>query len=112
MLEQILVNLIGNAEKYASAGKRLDISSTSEGDRVAITVRDYGPGVPARMAERIFQPFVRVSDRLEDPAGTGIGLTIVRDLARRHSGDCLLQPLRPGASFCCTLQANRTRSSS
>jgi signal transduction histidine kinase len=112
VVEQILVNLIGNAEKYAAAGKRLEVTSCGNGAQVEITVRDYGPGVPARMADRIFQPFVRVSDRLEDPAGTGIGLTIVRDLARRHGGDCVLQPGHPGAAFCCTLQASLTSAAS
>ncbi len=54
------------------------------------------------MREQIFKPFVRMTDRLEDPAGTGIGLTIARDLARRHGGDCQLIDSSVGASFRCT----------
>lgn len=109
-VEQILVNLIGNAEKYAATGKLLQISTKANEDEVEIVVRDAGQGVPRRMAERIFAPFVRLSDRLEDPAGTGIGLTIVRELARKHGGDCRLLSTSSGAAFCCTIIAPRVNS--
>ncbi len=104
-VEQVLVNLIGNAQKYAADGKYLELSTRARQEKVEILVQDHGPGVPARMAEKIFSPFVRGSDRLEDPAGTGIGLTIVRDLARRHGGDCSLVESPRGAAFLCTLNA-------
>ena len=65
----------------------------------ASRVIDQGPGIPKRLRERVFQPFVRVSNRLEDPAGTGIGLSIARGLARRHGGDCTLEASPQGCSF-------------
>ena len=53
-----------------------------------IRVMDDGPGVPPEQAERIFSPFVRLSDRLHDGVtGTGLGLTIARELARLHGGE-------------------------
>jgi signal transduction histidine kinase len=104
-VEQILVNLIGNAEKYAASGKYLRIETAATDGVVSFTITDHGPGIPARMREQIFKPFVRMNDRLEDPAGTGIGLTIARELARRHGGDCALLTTDPGASFRCTLAA-------
>lgn len=104
-VEQILVNLIGNAEKYASDGRRLTITTTGTDQRVEIEVRDAGPGVPASMKNRIFKPFERISDRLEDPAGTGIGLTIVRELSKQHGGDCRLIDSTDGAAFLVAIEA-------
>lgn len=104
-VEQILVNLIGNAEKYAAEGGQLEIRTEGFGNQVAIEVQDFGPGIPSRYASQIFEPFMRISDRLEDPAGTGIGLTIARDLARKHGGDCTLVDSQVGARFRCQLTA-------
>lgn len=106
-VEQILVNLIGNAEKYAAKGKYLHIETAATEHGVAFTITDRGPGIPSRMRDQIFKPFVRMTDRLEDPAGTGIGLTIARELAQRHGGDCELLATARGASFRCTLHATR-----
>ncbi|MEC8555709.1 MAG: HAMP domain-containing sensor histidine kinase [Planctomycetota bacterium] len=107
-VEQILVNLISNAEKYAFAGKWLRVTTSLTGDDAVILIEDRGPGIPDRMTQKIFSPFERISDRLEDPAGTGIGLSIVRELARKHGGDCKLLPSQEGASFRCTLHAPET----
>jgi signal transduction histidine kinase len=99
-LEQILNNIFSNAEKYGTAGNRLDIQSSRKTDRTFIFVRDYGPGVPKRDADRIFQPFYRTHSRITDGVtGTGIGLSIARDLARLHGGDLTLVPTDPGACF-------------
>lgn len=108
VVEQILVNLISNAEKYAASGGRLEIITHAHEDFVTFDVVDYGPGIPRRWAERIFAPFTRMSDRLEDPAGTGIGLTIVRQLAKEHGGNCVLLPTTTGASFRCRLLAKQS----
>jgi signal transduction histidine kinase len=96
---------LSNAEKYAIEGKQVSIMTVGDEASVEIRVRDRGRGIPPRMKDRIFQPFTRLSHRLEDPAGTGIGLTIVRDLARRHGGDCELLSSGEGAEFRCTLHA-------
>jgi signal transduction histidine kinase len=98
-LEQILVNLFNNVEKYAAQGKRLDIASRQEGERTTILVSDAGPGVPPAERDRIFQPFYRISHCLEGPAGTGIGLSIARGLARLHQGDLRLIDSAAGAAF-------------
>ncbi len=99
-LEQILNNLFSNTEKYGTSGGRLDIQSGRNGDHTFIIVRDYGPGVSKRDTERIFQPFYRTHSRLTDGVtGTGIGLSIARDLARLHGGDLTLVPVDRGACF-------------
>jgi signal transduction histidine kinase len=99
-LEQILNNLLSNTEKYGTSGGRLDIQSGQKGDRTFIFVRDYGPGVSKRDADRIFQPFYRTHSGIADGVtGTGIGLSIARDLARLHGGDLTLVPTDKGACF-------------
>ena len=98
-VEQILVNLFNNVEKYAVQGKRLDIASRQDGERTTILVSDAGPGIPPAEQDRIFQPFYRISNRLEGPAGAGIGLSIARGLARLHQGDLRLVDSATGATF-------------
>ena len=104
-LEQIVGNLISNVEKYGAAGKHMELACQRLGDIVEITVTDRGPGLPARERPRIFEPFYRVSSAHTDGVvGTGIGLSIARDLARLHGGDLELDPTEIGARFRVTLQ--------
>ena len=110
VLEQILVNLFSNVEKYAAAGKLLKIVSSQVGDRTTIVVEDRGPGIPAGQRERIFEPFHRVSHALEDSPGTGIGLSIARDLARNHGGDVVWEAAEQGARFRVTLHTPHSES--
>jgi len=73
---------------------------------ITITIEDKGPGIPAAEATSIFEPFTRLSDRLVDGVtGTGIGLTISRELARRQNGDLVLSSSEIGATFKLTLHA-------
>ena len=91
VLEQILGNLLSNAEKYASGGKWLAVRVRYDPPRLLLEVADHGPGIPAALREKVFEPFFRISDRLDEGVtGTGIGLAIVRDLARLHGGDVAL----------------------
>jgi signal transduction histidine kinase len=98
-VEQILVNLLSNVEKYAVQGGRLDLASRQDGERTTITVSDAGPGIPPEERDRVFEPFYRLSNRLEAPAGAGIGLSIARGLARLHKGDLRLVDSTAGATF-------------
>jgi signal transduction histidine kinase len=91
-LEQILNNLLSNAEKYAASGGAIYIETTQTHGVSTIDVRDLGPGIPASERERVFEPFYRISSKLADGvAGTGIGLDIARQLARQHGGDVALK---------------------
>lgn len=98
-LEQILCNLLSNVEKYATEGQWVGIKSIQEEQMIHIEVCDHGPGVEPAMQKDIFQPFVRGRDKLSDVAGTGIGLTIARDLARMQEGDLALCASEEGACF-------------
>jgi signal transduction histidine kinase len=105
-LGQILGNLLSNVEKYAAGGGRVGIATRQAGEGLVITVADRRPGIPRRAAGRVFEPFVRLSQTVDEGAsGTGIGLTIARELARLHGGDLTLEPSEIGARFAVTLTA-------
>lgn len=104
MLEQILVNLISNVEKYAASGKWMKITSQLNNSLVSISVLDRGPGIDAEQRGQVFKPFGRASDNLSQSAGTGIGLSIVQHLARLHGGDANIVASGEGSQFRVTLQ--------
>lgn len=98
-LAQIAANLLSNVEKYA-AGCEVTIIATFAGGEFALQVADTGPGIPAQAADRIFQPFERLSSRLtEGVTGTGLGLAIARELAIHMGGTLRLLPSTRGAVF-------------
>jgi two-component system, NtrC family, sensor histidine kinase GlrK len=80
-------NVLGNAVKYSPAGGRFSVVLAPHAGRAVVDVHDTGPGVPAEDRERVFEPFQRGAAGLNGAvAGTGLGLTIARDLARLHEG--------------------------
>jgi signal transduction histidine kinase len=92
-LGQILGNLLSNAEKYAAAGGVASVATRLAGDAAEVVISDRGPGIPAGLEERIFEPFFRASDKLTDGvAGVGLGLGLARELARSMNGDLTLGP--------------------
>ncbi len=84
-MRQVVVNLIDNAFKYGPRGQLVTIELERVNDRARITVSDEGAGVPMSDRKRIWQPFVRVGDR-SMTGGSGIGLSVVRDLVHQHDG--------------------------
>ena len=99
-LHRILVNLMRNAREAIegdatrTAGGQIRISATTEGPVTIIRLADNGPGMPARLSEKLFEPFV--SGRASD--GTGLGLTISRELATNHGGELTLVETGPGGT--------------
>nr|WP_281413086.1 ATP-binding protein [Marivibrio halodurans] len=90
-LNQILVNLAGNAIKFNQPGGHVRFAGHVHDDRLEIKVIDDGPGIDPRDVERLFQPFERSRDaQARAVEGTGLGLPLARDLARLHGGDVLL----------------------
>ncbi len=105
-LEQIVINLLDNACKYAGEGMEVSVR-VAAGARGGAEVRvaDRGPGVPAEHRERIFEKFHRVDDTLTaEKSGAGLGLSIARQLARGLGGDLTFSPRSGGgAEFILTL---------
>ena len=88
-VDQILVNLVGNAIKYTGAGGLVDVECRDDGRWVLIEVRDTGPGIPASRQDEIFSPFVQLGSEGHrgNDRGVGLGLAISRELARAMGGD-------------------------
>ena len=97
---QILNNFLSNAEKYAFNGKQIDLSLTRKEKQVTITVRDYGDGIANHLLKQIFEPFYRVNSSItEGVSGTGIGLTIAKQLANQIQGEIKVINQNPGMVF-------------
>ena len=99
LLRRMIRNLLENARRYG-AGTPIEVRVGSAGDRsVELRVCDRGPGVPEAERERIFEPFYRPAGAREREGGVGLGLALVRQIARRHGGDakCLA---REGGGSC------------
>ena len=104
-LNQILTNLIGNALKFTEAGfvevvvHGVEPIQDDRG-RLRLTVRDTGPGIPASLGEKIFEPFSQGEEFLQRKhGGSGLGLSIVRELVTLMDGSVRLSPEGPGAEF-------------
>jgi signal transduction histidine kinase len=90
--ELVMHNLVGNALKYTDSGGRVDVRLEESGGHVEIAVSDTGMGIPEGECEKIFDRFFRAGDgRVKDIQGTGLGLTIAREIARRHGGDITVE---------------------
>jgi two-component system sensor histidine kinase KdpD len=106
LVEQVLINLIENAIKYADSP--IDISARAREGEVEVAVEDRGPGVSHADAERVFDKFVRV--RTGEGGGVGLGLTICRGIVSAHGGRIWVEPREGGgASFRFTLPTSEGR---
>ena len=79
--EQVVLNLLSNAQRHTPAGGRIDVLISDAGKEVIIAVTDSGPGVPEEERELIFEPFYR-----GDHSGLGLGLAIAKSVVELHSG--------------------------
>jgi signal transduction histidine kinase len=89
---RILVNLLDNAIRHGPDGQRLRIVADNRDDAVLLVVEDEGPGIPRLERERVWLPFARGAD-----GGSGLGLAVVRHLARLHGGDAVVGDHEHGA---------------
>ena len=98
-LAQITANLLSNVEKYAPEVPA-SLQTTQSEREFTLTIRDGGPGIAEKDAERVFEPFERLDDRVAaGVSGAGLGLSIARELARRMGGELRLVTVEKGASF-------------
>jgi signal transduction histidine kinase len=106
-LSQIIVNLLSNAEKYSKGGKEIAVHLTQKQSplpHAEIRVLDRGAGVPRGSEEKVFEKFYRAHDSLSSGVqGSGLGLTIARQIARAHGGDIVYEH-RDGGGSCFVLR--------
>jgi signal transduction histidine kinase len=97
-LRRCLTNLIDNAVKYGRFARVSAHAWSDDGKpRTTISVRDGGPGIAASQLQNVFEPFYRIEpSRSRETGGTGLGLTIARNIARQHGGDIELVNLAEG----------------
>jgi signal transduction histidine kinase len=107
-LNQIWANLIDNALDAVGTGGQVEVTARGQNGRVVVEVTDNGPGIPAEIRERIFDPFFSTKDVGK---GVGLGLDIVRRSVERHDGEIEVES-QPGRTvFRVVLPAEGMRSS-
>jgi two-component system OmpR family sensor kinase len=90
-LSTLVSNLIDNAVRYCPARGRVDVSTARDADRVVLTVRDTGPGIPPAERSRVFDRFYRGAHAESgSERGSGLGLAIVKRIAERHGAEIVL----------------------
>jgi signal transduction histidine kinase len=94
LLRRLVRNLLENARRHGG-GNAIEVTVAAAADQVTLSVCDRGPGVPEAERERIFEPFHRLRGTAESGTGVGLGLALVRQIARRHGGDARCEA-RPG----------------
>jgi PAS domain S-box-containing protein len=104
-LQQVLINIVGNAVKYTGTGGAIEICCKVGESSVAIEVSDTGCGIPEELLESVFEPYVRLrASTAPATTGTGLGLAISRDLVRLMGGTVVARSrLGAGSTFIVTL---------
>jgi two-component system sensor histidine kinase KdpD len=106
MIGLALRQLLGNAVKYSPPETTIGISASQTENTVTIGVRDHGPGIPPDELDAIFERFYRGKQAQQSVAGTGMGLSIARDIVRAHHGKLRVQNTSEGgAQFSFTVPA-------
>ena len=112
LIRQAMENYISNALKYSPPGGTVKIYASRESDRFKFLVEDNGIGIAANVLDRVFQPFYRVrNNETEQSPGTGVGLSLVKDVVERHGGEVWVNS-KPGegSQFGFSLPINTTSS--
>jgi two-component system, OmpR family, phosphate regulon sensor histidine kinase PhoR len=101
-LSQVVINLADNAIKFSASSeiKKIEVNLVSESGRLSIRVRDFGPGIPKDQMTKIFRLFYRSEHELtRETMGTGIGLSLVRQLVDGMNGKIDVVNMNPGVCF-------------
>ena len=109
-ITQVLTNIIGNALAATPAEGTVTVQARAAGPRAEVSVTDTGAGLAAGDLERVFERFYRAPGQPRRSSGSGIGLTIARNIARAHGGDVTASSPGPGrgATFVLTLPLRTT----
>ncbi|HXK18238.1 MAG TPA: ATP-binding protein [Polyangiaceae bacterium] len=98
LIDQLLLNLLENALRYAPSGSPIEIRGSAEDDAVTLEVCDRGPGIPAAEREQVFEKFYRGQAAKQNDGGTGLGLTICRAVVQAHGGSIAIFPRAGGGT--------------
>ena len=102
-LTQIMINLVDNAIKFSSDSdiKKVELSCQRVGkNQLSFTIRDFGPGIDKAQMKQIFKLFYRTENELtRETTGTGIGLSLVQQMATNMGGTVSVENRNPGAAF-------------
>ncbi|MGO8953735.1 MAG: ATP-binding protein [Rhodomicrobium sp.] len=98
LISRLFRNLLENARRHGGQGP-IEVSVTCHAAKAIVMVCDRGPGIPASERARVFEPFYRLKGNPEGHGGTGLGLSLVRQIAGRHRGEVQYVP-REGAGAC------------
>jgi signal transduction histidine kinase len=98
LLRRLLRNLLENARRHAG-GAQVEASVSARDGKALLMVADRGPGVADAERERIFEPFYRPPGAKESDGGVGLGLALVRQIARRHGGEVRYRARQNGGSI-------------
>ncbi len=103
MFRTVILQLLDNAFKYSPPGSAVVVAAEPSPDGIVFSVSDLGPGIPERERERVFEKFYRCErDRKRIP-GTGMGLTIAREIVQAHGGRIWVESTPEGSRFCFSL---------
>jgi PAS domain S-box-containing protein len=99
-IHQVVRNVVANALKFSGSGQAIQIrAEIHRGDRVHISVRDQGCGIPPQELEAIFEPFIQSSMTKDGSGGTGLGLAICRRILHAHQGNIHAENLPQGGAI-------------
>jgi len=103
-IQQVIVNFVNNAIKYAPNEKNIRIRATDEGDRIRIAVIDSGPGIDAEKSTHLFDRYYRVDSEGSQYSGLGLGLYISSEIVKKHKGEIgVTSKMGEGSQFWFTL---------
>lgn len=98
-IRQVLLNFLDNAVRYGPAGQTIRIAGERTGGRIVLAVEDEGPGVPVDERKAIFEPFRRGESQVGTArSGSGIGLSVVYEVASAHGGDARVEDASGGGA--------------
>jgi PAS domain S-box-containing protein len=105
-IDQVLWNLLTNAQKYGPAKGPVCVTANNEDGWVVLAVSDLGPGVPEDEMSRLFEPYFRSSSTAEHAAGLGLGLSVCKRLLESQGAQISARPMQPrGIEFAMRLPA-------
>jgi two-component system sensor histidine kinase KdpD len=99
LLEQVLINLLENATRYAGAEPLISVCARAADDAVIVQVSDNGPGIAEHEREKVFEKFYRGQHSSKSDGGVGLGLTICRSIIRAHGGKIGLRERTGGGTL-------------